>query len=892
MDSTLYTAAAAGHLILTVNDRLSRSLHEQYDLAQQRRGQKAWLRPDILSFSAWMARCQRVLPVAHHFLNKAQLERVWEMIVEADIMQSGNHLLQVPQTARRALQAHQLLVRYAADFDARTAAEDHRAFLRWRGTWQKLSAEKDWRDPAETPWLLADAIGRGTFELPELVIFAGFDETTPDQERLCAAIEGRGVTVMHWQPQPPVDVRQRRVAAQDPADEVSRCARWVRALLTSNPDARIGIVAPQLERYQPHIEQIFTAELEPSSLLDGGEVPLVFNLSLGQGLDKEGVVHAALRLLRTGFSLEQDEVSWLLHTPYLAGASAEADSRARLDHELRRLRRFAWPVARLHGLLGSLAKKHALAVSGLVRTVNKLAGSVRRSGQMAPGAWAEHFAVVLHDLGWPGARSLSSREYQAVRGLRDCLAEMASLDGVSAPIDRPAAVRLLSRMVAATAFQPESSVVPVQVLGELEAAGLTFDHLWVLGLTDNAMPRPARPNPFIPLALQKHCRMMHADAEREHHFASQVAARLFVAAPDVVMSWPQQDQGAPQRPSPFIADVEDELPVQHESCAPAGQIWASRIPLDMLVDDQAPPVPAGKPFTGGTAIIKDQALCPFRAFAHHRLRAERADTADIGIDNMSRGSLVHTVLELFWDVAKNHAALVSMDETDLCQLLDKAVEDALSRLERERHNDIPARLREIERQRLLALAGQWLTLERKRGPFRVAAAEKNVRIRVGELVIRTRIDRIDTLTDGSSAIIDYKTGQTDPLQWLEERITEPQLPIYALGMERGKLGAVMFAAVRGKEKERGFRGLARVVDDWPGARSRKLDSTLQEKGWSSFDEVIRHWEKALPELGDAFARGDAKVDPVDPDTACTYCDLKGLCRLAERRPVWQGAGHD
>jgi hypothetical protein len=38
----------------------------------------------------------------------------------------------------------------------------------------------------------------------------------------------------------------------------------------------------------------------------------------------------------------------------------------------------------------------------------------------------------------------------------------------------------------------------------------------------------------------------------------------------------------------------------------------------------------------------------------------------------------------------------------------------------------------------------------------------------------------------------------------------------------------------------------------------------------------------LPALGDAFAAGDAVVDPVDRQLACRHCDLMTLCRIHEQ----------
>ncbi len=447
-------------------------------------------------------------------------------------------------------------------------------------------------------------------------------------------------------------------------------------------------------------------------------------------------------------------------------------------------------------------------------------------------------------------------------------------------------------MITALEFQAEGVDGPVQVLGELESTGLLFDHLWVLGLHDTALPSPPSPNPFIPLPVQRRHRMKRSDAEREYFFAEQIVNRLFSAAPDIVLSWPVQGKGVRQRPSSFIKDVVDGQPLLADSCSPARRFWLERPLLEKISDIQGPPISTRKPFTGGTGIIKDQALCPFRAFAHHRLRAERLDIPDIGIDNMSRGTLAHTVLELFWDKVGDQGTLLSLDEATLTIELHEAVENALNRLEKERRYDLPARQRQIERQRLIILTRQWLEFERQRGVFRVMAAEKNHQIKIGNLVIRTRIDRIDELGDGTSAIIDYKTGQADPLQWLDDRVTEPQLPSYCLSLPCEQVGAVMFAIVRGKEKESGFRGLSRNNELWPGVKLRALDARLDEKGWTSLDEVLAHWQETLSALGNAFARGDAIVDPVNPDLSCKYCDLKGLCRILEQEMVLLEGNND
>jgi probable DNA repair protein len=400
-----------------------------------------------------------------------------------------------------------------------------------------------------------------------------------------------------------------------------------------------------------------------------------------------------------------------------------------------------------------------------------------------------------------------------------------------------------------------------------------------MGLHDAALPQPPAPNPFIPLAVQRRHQMPRTDAEHERLFAGQVGKRLFSAAPQVCLSWPQQVDGLEQRPSPLLAEVAGGLPPMAASVDPASLLGLASPAPEQLADVRGPAIHSRKSFNGGTGILKDQALCPFRAFGHYRLRAERIETPQIGLDNMSRGSLVHAALECFWKETGDHASLLKLGGSALAERIERSVLQALRRFEKESRRDLPPRLRHLEQQRLAALVGRWLQVEQRRPPFRVAGTEISRKIAIGRLRIRTRIDRIDTLEDGSLAVLDYKTGRPDPGQWLDDRVTEPQLPVYCLDLPGENIAAVLFAVVRGKLREAGFRGLARTPDDWPGLNRKTLQSGLEEKGWQSFDAVLDHWQTALADLAEAFTSGAAAVDPVSYEAACKYCDLTPLCRI-------------
>ena len=107
-----------------------------------------------------------------------------------------------------------------------------------------------------------------------------------------------------------------------------------------------------------------------------------------------------------------------------------------------------------------------------------------------------------------------------------------------------------------TNFQTENQGAPVEIIGLLEASGLRFDHTWVMGLHDAAMPAPARPNPFLPLGLQRELSMPHSSAARELEFSRKLLDRLAGSArQQVVFSYPEWEGDQPLGRSPLLPAV-------------------------------------------------------------------------------------------------------------------------------------------------------------------------------------------------------------------------------------------------------------------------------------------------------------------------------------------------
>jgi probable DNA repair protein len=253
-------------------------------------------------------------------------------------------------------------------------------------------------------------------------------------------------------------------------------------------------------------------------------------------------------------------------------------------------------------------------------------------------------------------------------------------------------------MAADALFQPETPDVPIDVLGELEAAGMQFDHLWVMNLSDETWPRGARPNPFLPIELQRAAGMPQGSAAGMLELARRLTNGWLSCAGEVVLSHPQREDDREFKPSPLIVAMSERPLTLPERVTYRNVVHDSRR-IERGEDRSAPPFQDAA-VEGGTAVIRDQAACPFRALACHRLGAESLETPHAGLNAMERGALVHRVLARVWAQLKTRDALESIAQTELDALLAQAAEDAVARIRRERPTVLSGRFAAIEKRRL------------------------------------------------------------------------------------------------------------------------------------------------------------------------------------------------
>ena len=818
---------------------------------------------------------------------------LWEKVIVASLTEAAP-LFDIQGMAASAAEAQALARVWKIRADGSALSDEAKLFIGWQAEFDKRCRSNGWIDPAGLQRQVIELIAAGHFALPESVAFVGFDRYTPLERDLMAALTARGVSVQN-QPKFPVDRgnddgRHRVVACADGDAECATVVAWVQAQLAANPACRLGIVAPDLAGVRDRLEFLLDDALHPALIRpDAAEVPRAFNFSLGRALADLPLIRVALDLLALGSGrakVEQSRLSALLLAGGWSAAEGEADGRARLDAALRRDLPYFTTLPALIRLAQRLAESEAPLCPQTVDALDAFAETAAAaSRKLPPGQWAGIFRNCLKAAGWPGDRPLSSHEFQARRAFGEVLDGFGRLDGLLGPLAFAEAVRRLAQLCRQRLFQPETRGRPaIQVLGVLESAGLDFDALWVIGMNDDLWPPPPRPNPLLPAELLRAAGAAHASAEVELDFAQRVHERLSHSAPEVTFSFAQADGNRVLRPSPLIAGIPLAADASAEVVTLARQMAGeSAAAIELVEDAMAPPVGDGEKVSGGSWVLRAQAICPAWAYFQYRLGGEAMDEPVEGLDPAARGTLVHEALEAFWTAVKSSEALAALGDLSRQQTIAEAVAKALDTFELDRRITLPARFRELEAARLAKLVDVWLQVEAKRGlSFEVIACEAPAEVEIEGIKVKMIVDRIDQLADGRQVIIDYKTGAAiDTKNWAEQRITEPQLPIYA-ALVNEDVAAVVFAKVLLDKPA--FAGVADEKDILPGVQGigddkQKIFDPAKFPDWVA---VITHWRERLHAVAKEVKQGRAGVVFAD-EKGLQYCEVLPLLRLPERR---------
>lgn len=837
----LHAAVESGAEIVTATNRLARELRGEYDRNVAASGRLAWPTAPVMAWSSWLkvllerSSRPKALPLR---LDTPASALLWERILRE---QAGDRLLNAAGLVRQMQLTWQRLQDWrvaSGELHAAADSEDQRLFAAVAAAYEEELAARGWIDNAQLPACVTHLLRVRHIDVPKRLVHAGFDRLSPAARELFAVVADAGCDV---QPAPPAERRTRLdlVAASDADAELRAAGAWARQHLEAEPDARIAIVYPSLERDAARIARLVREGFVPGWQYDDSLRNAV-NVSYGRRLSDYPLVAVALLWLKwIHRDLESREIGILLRSPF--SRQPQDDSNARLDTRLRRLPDRFWSAADVASALAGKddAGNESVWFDCLQQIVTIRAAA---TGRASPAAWTDQIDGFLQRLGWPARNPPDSAEFQLVNRWRELLNDFSRLETVRPQLTLAEALLRLSLMASDVIYQPESASGVLQVLGPLEAAGLEFEHIWVANLESMQWPPVSAPLPLVSRRLQRKWGMPDAQPADTLEYARRILDRLSGSAASVVLSWPVADGDAELLPSSLLDAWRERLPA--ESADP-GWFAAQLCGEDRLLrepHDPAPPALPGERIAGGAYTVQRQLNEPLSAFAYGRLGIRDMPLLETGLSASLRGRIIHQALAELLAGKPSLADLRAWSTGELVQRVDRSVGKATGA--HARHADaVLQRLLTLERSRLNLLLLRFVAEELLRPDFTIEDVETSIRLERHGVVLELRVDRIDRLADNSLVVVDYKTGAAKNLLDATGNPVEWQLVVYALALNQDISGLVL---INIDSRAIAYKGTGADVP-W---------SPLGNEIWR---DRLRAWKGTVDDAIATLAAGDVRV---------------------------------
>jgi ATP-dependent helicase/nuclease subunit B len=467
------------------------------------------------------------------------------------------------------------------------------------------------------------------------------------------------------------------------------------------------------------------------------------------------------------------------------------------------------------------------------------------------------FKARLEALGFLQDKLLDSPSYQCFQRAMLFLDEFQELAFIKNQISFNDAMLILNDLAMNSVFQLQQPRTNINILGILEASGATFENIWVCNLTDKSLPNQTNFSAFIPIELQKNLSMPHTSLVRELDFARKQLLRFQNCANNVVFSFASFIDDIPMIICPLIK----HLPLYETNiCITSPE----NVALVEYIENYLVPVIQTETINGGTSLLANQAKCPFKAFASHRLHASEQLMSD-NQNAIIRGQIMHKIMELIWRELKTQDNLLNIEHHHLQNLIADKIQETLKqfKLTDSQHLEDISNIVEVDRlKRLVNIA---LDFEKKRPKFQISAIEEKFNITLAEINFKIRVDRIDNIEQGKKLIIDYKSSLPISLPWFEDRPDEPQLLLYALLDDEIK--AIAYAQLTS----------AKLITKGISFDDIKINGVKYDLKCGDWQSLKQKWASQLTNLAFEFKSGLADPNP-SKEYVCTQCSFQNLCR--------------
>ncbi len=856
--------------IITPSRRLASNLLNQAN-SHYAKNERAWATPHIFALSDWLEAIWQQLEIQgvleKHLLDPSQSLLIWTAIIRSFAV--SQKLLNVSVTAKMAAQAWGLLQQWRVmdSWYEHPLTLDQETFKTFADAYEEWLINNNALDSYELasavqPYFASEYQSAWQRVSPiKMIVLYGFEEISPQIKQLIDTLQSH---LWHVEFIEPIKKEPRLLGRKEYYDQEQELLAAANFAKASNNAGKknIGIVVPDLANQRSLVDKTFKEVFQPLAVCSPqAQVCEAYNISAAIPLDHYPIIHSAFLLLKMvngTFSL--NDYFLIINAPFFAWGEGELTAILQHYEQLKIQNQTTLTFTKIMQSLHEPILRDILS-----QLVNMGSHAPKK---MRYALFAKHFEQLLTISGWPGKRALNSIEHQAVARWAQALAELRLADTALEPATFKEALSVLRGIVSQIPFQAQNKSANVQILGVLEALGLHFDSLWVVGLHAESWPPLAKPNPFIPLPLQRQLKMPHASSEREMEYAKTMTERLVASADEVILSYPKKDKAKTLELSelirhiPMLDDtwgvdltIKDRLEDQFAKPSLTPRVLDEMIPLQVT-----------EKVAITSHLLTLQAACPFKAFAELRLQAKRIEVEDDWIAPHQQGIILHEVLQHFWETVSSQQTLLEMDEAAVISLIATLIDKALQKHIKPK---TPHYYLSVEKSRLALILQDYLAIEKTRSPFKVIAIESSKSYRLLDIEFHIRLDRIDETSDGQILLLDYKTGQFNINDIWGLRPKAPQLPLYYLAAFADAPQALLVAKLN--RQALGYEGISHHAMD--------IDGVVQPK-YHAWDELKEIWTASLSGLITSFVEGDTIVDPLDSST-CRYCDLGPLCRVGD-----------
>ncbi|MDR3440363.1 double-strand break repair protein AddB [Telmatospirillum sp.] len=445
------------------------------------------------------------------------------------------------------------------------------------------------------------------------------------------------------------------------------------------------------------------------------------------------------------------------------------------------------------------------------------------------------------------------------------VADLAEAAGALPPVGGRGYPGLLAVLMPSVMVRPAWGGHPrLAIWGPLEARLQHADRLILGGLNEGCWPPETTADPWMSRPMRKSFGLPLP--ERRIGLSAHDFAQAF-AAPEVILTRSARIDGAPTVPSRWLLRLDAVLRAAGVTTSwPAGD-WLAWQEARDRPDQFAKPVPpaprpplAARPRSLSATAIETWMRDPYAIYARRILGLEALDPIDADPGAADYGSLVHGALDAF---LKAHPS----------GPLPAGALDQLLALGRDHFAAVAARpgLWAFWWPRFERIAGWFVAQETARrdmvteswseisGALEIAAPG-------GPFRVTAKADRVDRLTDGSLAIVDYKTGAPPSVKEVAAGFA-PQLPIEAAIADHGG-----FPSLPGGTVSQLLYW--RLSGGQPGGEERAAGK-----------DVAALAQQALDGLAELIARFDDETTPYaarpHPEMAPKYSDYLHLARVKE-----------